>query len=383
MHIVVPFGFYGYGNTGDEATLSGFARLLTQISPKPFVSVCSRNPAHTANVEPGLDYFGCSRIDRRRWAAKATASAHVFAGGTPIQDVLGDWPLCEIAPLVRQTLWWKVPIAFVGVGVESLASEPARMTLSREIAPRVRYWSVRSSKDRERLMAAGVSSDNITVAADMAWLLEPVSDVFGQGLLEQLGVDRSRVLVAVNILNENSLFDRQPAIVQSLATALDSLIRELDARVVFIAQEVRQDPAFDTAAATRVIRHMSCPDQVVLVPNEYFSPRQLMSIIGCCRLSISMRYHFCLMSAIQGVPFIAIERTDKLADLCWDLEWRASLPRMDVTTDALVWHARRLVHNAESLSGELRNRSELMRARAWKNDVAIDALRIQPQRSQW
>jgi len=31
MNIVAPFGFYGYGNIGDEATLQGFARLRAGI----------------------------------------------------------------------------------------------------------------------------------------------------------------------------------------------------------------------------------------------------------------------------------------------------------------------------------------------------------------
>src|SRR5262249_32477366 len=54
MRLVVPWGFYGWGNIGDEATLNGFARLM-ELSTRPStVWVGSRNPVHTAKVEPAF-----------------------------------------------------------------------------------------------------------------------------------------------------------------------------------------------------------------------------------------------------------------------------------------------------------------------------------------
>ena len=50
MNLVAPFGFYGWGNIGDEATLQGFARLMAGSPPKPRVWVASQNPRHTARA---------------------------------------------------------------------------------------------------------------------------------------------------------------------------------------------------------------------------------------------------------------------------------------------------------------------------------------------
>ena len=110
VNIVAPFGFYGCGNIGDEATLNGFASLLTQCGMHAQVSVGSRNPAHTARVEPAFRYFRTDCHDPRRWWAKLRASAHAIVGGTPIMDMLGEWPLCELTPLVRSIDRWKVPL---------------------------------------------------------------------------------------------------------------------------------------------------------------------------------------------------------------------------------------------------------------------------------
>ena len=375
MHIVAPFGFYGSGNIGDEATLNGFASLLERTGTQARVSVGSRNPAHTARVEPAFKYFNASGHDPRRWLAKLRASAHAIIGGTPIMDLLGDWPLSELTPLVQATDRWKVPLVFIGVGIERLRLEESRRIVADEIVPRVRHWSVRCDRDRQRLIECGVSPGVITVAADMAWLIEPATGDFGVERLRQWGVDPAQPLIGVNLVNENSVFDKQPGVVESLATALDKLADDMDARVIFLANEVREDSTFDKAAALRVMGRMTRVDRAVLAPNEYFSPQQMMSIIDCCDLTLSMRYHFCLFSALQGVPFIAIQRSDKVSDLCWDIDWSARVVSPGFDASEVVEHGRRLKQAGSAVEGQLKKNVQNMRVRALDNVAPLNALR--------
>ena len=375
MHIVAPFGFYGSGNIGDEATLNGFASLLERTGTQARVSVGSRNPAHTARVEPAFKYFNASGHDPRRWLAKLQASAHAIIGGTPIMDVLGNWPLSELTPLVQATDRWKVPLVFIGVGIEKLRSEESRRIVADEIVPRVRHWSVRCDRDRQRLIECGVSPGVITVAADLAWLIAPATGDFGVERLRQWGVDPAQRLIGVNLVNENSVFDKQPGVVESLAAALDKLADEMDARVIFLANEVREDSTFDKAAALRVMGRMTRADRAVLAPNEYFSPQQMMSIIDCCDLTLSMRYHFCLFSALQGVPFIAIQRSDKVSDLCWDIDWSARVVSPGFDASEVVEHGRRLEQAGSAVEGQLKKNVQNMRVRALDNVAPLNALR--------
>lgn len=381
MRIVAPFGFYGWGNTGDEATLNGFGRLLEMTGCRAQVSAGSRNPGHTAVAEPSLRYFDASRRDPRRWWAKKRASAQVVIGGTPIQDVLGDWPLEELTPLLQAADAKKIPFAFVGVGVEGLRSKLRRRRFTREIAPRVKHWSVRSHLDADRLVRYGVAPEAITVAADMAWLIEPATADFGETHLSQLGIDPYKRLIGINVVNENAIFDRQPEVAAALAKALDQWVEEHDAHLVFIAQDIRTGENFDLAATNKIIRRLKRKDRAVIVPNHYFTPRQLMSIIDCCAFTISMRYHFCILSAIQGVPFLALERSDKVSDLCSDLQWRARVqPKAQKSHSAqtiaseLISHGRHLIQDAASLKEQLSRSTELMKQRALLNKTALDAL---------
>jgi polysaccharide pyruvyl transferase WcaK-like protein len=378
MRIVAPFGFYGWGNIGDEATLNGFARLLAHSGRLARVSVASRDPAHTARVEPTFAYFDTSSRDPRRWLAKLRATAHAFVGGTPIMDIEGDWPLRDVVPLVRSIDRWKVPLAFVGIGTESLQLDTSRRVVADEIAPRAAHWSVRSERDRQRLVDYGVCDERITVAADMAWLIEAATAEFGRNHLHRLGIDPAQVLIGVNLVNENSVLDRQPEMVDALAAAVDELAISLDARVIFLANEVREDSTFDKAAATKVIARMKRSGRAMLIPNHYLAPRHMMSIIACCALTMSMRYHFCLFSALQSVPFIAIERSGKVADLCWDLDWPARVPLRRIDAAEVVDHGRRLSQAAPILREKLEARAHRMRERARRNVAALDALANRP-----
>lgn len=375
IRIVAPFGFYGSGNIGDEATLNGFASLLERTGMKTRVAVGSRNPPHTSRVEPTFGYFRTTGHDPRRWLAKLRAEAHAIIGGTPIMDVLGDWPLCELTPLVQSIDRWKVPLVFVGVGIEKLRLAESRQIVANEIVPRVLHWSVRCDRDRQRLVEYGVTASNVTVAADMAWLLEPERSDFGRDCLRRCGIDAVRPLIGVNLVNENSLFDRNPLLVDALASALETLADDMDARVIFLTNEVREDSSFDKAAALRVIDRMINKDRVFMAPNNYFSPRQMMSIIDCCDLTLSMRYHFCLFSALQGVPFIAIQRSDKISDLCWDMDWTATVmpPRFD--TSDIVGHGRRLSQSSTAVTDPLKRSVHKMKERAFSNVAALNALK--------
>ena len=157
-----------------------------------------------------------------------------------------------------------------------------------------------------------------------AWLIEPVTAEFGRDHLRRLQ-RRSRVSTDRRKSCERELDVRSAPQDGRCAgcsvgrTRLANWMPEYYSS----ANEVRGNSTFDKAAAIQVIGRMTRADRALLAPNVYFSPREMMSIIGCCDLTISMRYHFCLFSALQGVPFIAIERSDKVSDLCWDIDWPA------------------------------------------------------------
>jgi polysaccharide pyruvyl transferase WcaK-like protein len=380
MRLVAPFGFYGWGNIGDEATLQGFARLLARYDPHASAWFGSRDRRHTARTEPAFRYFDASRSSLRRWWAHRHADGAVFVGGTPIMDVLGRWPLSEVVPLVAARAARGTPVAFVGIGTERLQREESRRLIANELAPRIRHWSVRSEQDRERLLAYGVEGDRITVAADLAWTLERTPPAANDRRPECLRAGPDDVLVGVNVTNERFVAERAPRLFVTLAEFLDRLVEKVGARIVFFCNEIREDESFDKAASQLIIGHMRHPGRAAILPNEYRTPQQMMALLGACRLAVGMRYHFCVFAAIQGVPFVAIKRSDKVDDLCRDLAWPHGLGLDEIDAPRLEAMGTELLADGPGAARTMQERVESMQGRVWRNCVALDVLQGRPAR---
>ena len=374
MSLLVPFGFYGAGNVGDEATLQGFARLLSCYHDGLRVWVGSRNPSHTTRVEPAFRYHRAEGADLRRWFAQHLSEGQVVAGGTPIMDVLGDWPLNELAPLVSIAHLKQKPMVFVGIGTEKLQRDESRVTMAKVIAPNVLHWSVRCTRDKERLVDYGVAEERVTVAADMAWLLERASTAFGKEYLEKLNFESGAVLIGVNVNNEKFVIEQEPELFEKLASFLDVIIEKYGVRVLFFCHDVRETETFDKVASEIVVSHMKHRDRTFIMPNHYWSPQEMLSFIGCCRLTIGMRYHFCLFSALQNVPFIAVKRSGKVEDLCWDMDWHYGVSMGEISVDGLTDIYASIEQDWNPVIKSLLDKVLLMRERALINAIPLAVL---------
>lgn len=376
MKIYAPFGFYGAGNTGDEATLQGFACMAKLAAQDMQFTIASHNPAHTAKVEPSFHYVPDAPSKLRGLLSDHLSHGYVFAGGTPIQDGLGGWPLDRIAPLILHAKQWKRPVAFVGVGVERLKHPEFVDRFRRDIAPNVTCWTVRSERDRQRLVDMDVPADRVTVAADMAWLLAPAAPDFGRrALAEYIPQSDGRPLVGVNVNAEAAMLADSPRMFEILADALDRIVTEHNARIVFLSNETRDEPGYDWPTGKRIHALMKRSDDAIVFPNTYLSPSEMMSLIGECQLTISSRYHFCMFSALQDRPFIPLKRSDKLSDLAADLLWRHGCAIGDMTADILVEQARSLLQSPERDMKILALRIPTLRENAKLNSLGIETLR--------
>lgn len=212
------------------------------------------------------------------------------------------------------------------------------------------------------------------MAADVAWLLDPVSSDFGKRYLAKLGVASDAPLLGVNVNNEEFLLQQEPRFFEKLASLLDRLVETQHVQVLFLCNEVREGESFDKAASLKVLEHMQHKSRALLVPNHYWTPQEMLSLIACCQMTISTRYHFCLFSAVQRVPFVALKRSDKVSDLCWDLNWSYAASLGEITPSTLFEMASDIAKTRSVCVASLCDSTKSMRERALRNVVALDAL---------
>jgi polysaccharide pyruvyl transferase WcaK-like protein len=214
----------------------------------------------------------------------------------------------------------------------------------------------------------------ITVTADLAWTLEPVSNDFGKKCLVQWGLDVEQPFIGVNLNNERFVLQQEPRLCEKMGIFLDQVIEKSGAYVLFFCNEIREGETFDREANLKVLNHMAHGNKAFLVPNRYWTPQQMLSLIGCCQITVGIRYHFCLFSILQGVPFIALQRSDKVADLCWDMNWPYGATLRNLNVSALLDMISDIEQERPSLLKTLPPRTKLMREKAYKNRVALDTL---------
>jgi polysaccharide pyruvyl transferase WcaK-like protein len=158
----------------------------------------------------------------------------------------------------------------------------------------------------------GVPAERILVGADWAWLFRPeIDSQWAWELLKKYGVEEGRVCLGVNLVNE--IWRDNMGMKDAWAALLDRLIENHDAQVVFFCNESREGDYFDRAAAEAVQRTMR--HESALLPNLYYTPSQMISLLSRMNLTISQRYHFTLFSVLADVYPISIRRGQKMRGL--------------------------------------------------------------------
>ncbi len=309
------FNGLGSGNIGDEAMFEGWLKIKP-LSNDDVVEVF--DPAGycgpSSKTRARLSHFNYA--DSRAVNLSAVQRA-LLVGDTPVMEQWGlDWPLKPHAAYLNQCRAHTVPAHAIGIGADALVNPEARAIFSAAHAE-IRDWTVRSESCRDALCGLGVNPEAVRVAADLAWLLEPASAdaICAREFLRQAGADLSAPLADVNCVSE--IWGSGDERAKQLARLLGAAASRLGFTLVLLCNEIRPGEYFDFDLAKKLAALLG--KQCVLVPNRFFTPSQMMALIGCCAISISQRYHFTLFSALAGTPAVVFARGQKLTSMSSEL----------------------------------------------------------------
>ncbi len=157
---VLLSGYYGYGNVGDEALLSGILTGLRSHGIEPVV--LSGDPAATRALH------GVRAVDRYRGlpAAIATCDALVSGGGGLLQDVSSGRSLSYYLTVIRLARWLGKRVVVYGQSVGPL-SQGGRRRVGRALAGVP--TAVRDAPSAALLAELGIEAERV---ADAALLLQ-------------------------------------------------------------------------------------------------------------------------------------------------------------------------------------------------------------------
>ena len=348
-------GYYGYGNAGDEAVLSGLVQGFRAARPAGELELVALSgaPAETERAH------GIGAADRYRPGSlvKAIARSDVFlsGGGSLLQDVTSAHSLFYYLGVVRLAQIMGKPTMFIAQGIGPL-NRPRSRRLVASVANRLNAITVRDPDSAQLLRDIGVTKPPIEVTADPALLLgSPTPNSGG------VGEDGDTFGVALRP------WHRQESLATHVAEACLAALGGQQALII------PMQPGTDTLAGEQFARKWPLGKQATLSPSETGLPA-LLAGLATCQMVVGMRLHALILAAACGVPCVALSYDPKV-----DAFMRAS-GQSDAVSDLRISDADAFATLLARVWAERSERSDALRAalpdlraRAARNvDVALE-----------
>ncbi|HEY3204021.1 MAG TPA: polysaccharide pyruvyl transferase family protein [Thermoanaerobaculia bacterium] len=310
-------GYYGFGNTGDEAILASIVAGLRRRAPDARFVVVSGDPADTRR-RYGVEAVGWKDPVAISEEARQ-ADLVVVGGGGLFQDYLGFDPGALLTPRHGGISFYagpavlaalaRKPLALFGLGFGPLESVHARR-FTRAVGEAACHISVRDEGSRALLVSAGLESSRIAVSADPAFTLS-FEKIYPEDVLAGAGVEPRPPVVGVALRNWSIGVD--PAFWErEVATALDLFVERTGGTLLFVPFE--RSPwasADDFDLAPRIRKRLRHADRAATL-TELRHPAETAGLLAGCDLVLGMRLHSLIFAAAGGVPLVGLAYDPKV-----------------------------------------------------------------------
>lgn len=331
---IVISGYYGFGNSGDEAVLSSILYALEEAGQAAGIQitpiVLSINPEWTTKT------YGVEAVHRMKLGevkkAIQQSDGLISGGGSLLQDVTGLGTIPYYLGVIKLAQWLGKPTFIYAQGVGPVQRRFFHPFIKNAMN-KSKYISVRDQQSAAFLQKIGIGQERIHVVPDpvMGFVLkEQVQKhiehhhgedrVLDQEVSKDISQDVSQhdqnvtqnsakktkvkpvVGVSVRFWNE----DRSELL--SLAKGLAKLTTEMDITLKFL-------PFYfpgDDEASCFVIENMEQGAEVATVIGKCEHPSEMVQEVKSCDLLIGMRLHSLIYAASQSVPMMGISYDPKI-----------------------------------------------------------------------
>lgn len=357
---IVISGFYGLGNTGDEAILESIVDNLKDELDNPDLTVFSLSPKKTAETYGVKSVYRGWRHDfKGKVKALREADLLISGGGGLLQDtyptkfLFGPLPYYLLIVFLAKLCGTKVMFFSQGIG-------PVNSTwgkiLMKVFANMANFITVRDQHSKDLLHKLGVNRPESVVTADIVFAFQKKEDT---ACIDSLPLKGDEKLVAVSVRPWFQHTDHY----KQIGIALDQLIEEEGITPVFVPMEGHHD----VKASNFVLEHMKHGDRCYVLGPD-FLPNQYLNFISNCDLTIGLRLHSLIFSALVAVPHIGISYDKKVESLLKRSGmWTYSFPLETLDAAQLVDNSKKVLANHAELKAMIETNAQGMRRDALEN----------------
>lgn len=287
---IVISGYYGFGNTGDEAVLAGILQTFKIFKMDVEVIVLSADPERTKIEHPGV-----KSVHRYKYAdvrdVLKRSDLLISGGGSLLQDITSARSTLYYLFILKLAQHYKIPTMVYAQGIGPLNRSIIRMSTA-HILNRTRAITVRDADSKTLLESMGVRVP-VKLTADPAFLVEPDLDEAGD-LLDHLGL-RDKTMIGISLRPWKS-----DEWLKSALEGISAACSAIGAVPVVIPMQEESDAEMAGALESAV------------VIRGVHDARVIKGIIAECGLLVGMRLHSLIFAADVGVPVVPISYDPKV-----------------------------------------------------------------------
>ena len=327
MHNIVISGYYGSKNGGDEAMLAAMIEVLSDLDPKLNITVISADPedTRTRHGVRAVSWLNIVSILRELWRADLLISG----GGSLLQNVTSGRSLYYYMGIIFLAHLVCTPVMLYAQGIGPIYGKLARLLMC-WIGNHARLITVRDQGSLEELASLGICKPHIECTADPVLAIHPTEKEMGRKILKRYHADGARPVVGISVREWKGWLHYKVV----LAHAINSIEREFNARVVLLPMQYPED--VHAAESIEGLAEESC----IVLKDEY-TTSELLSLVGCMDLMISVRLHALIFAGVMGVPMIGISYDPKVDRFLESIGEKPIGRLEDVTADLLLDEIRR------------------------------------------
>ncbi len=292
-------GYYGYGNSGDEALLLAMIQHLKNQLPSAKICVLSKEPKETEAT------YGVSAVHRYRYFAikKAIKKAKLFisGGGSLLQDVTSSRSLRYYLILLKEAQKAGTPIMLYANGIGPV-NKPKNRLAVKKVLNQVDTITLRESASQGELKEMGVSLTNVKVTADPALSLCSVAKDAVDGIMAEEGIEPGEKLFGISVRPwKNSSPDFERLLGETITEVCNS--RQLVP--VFIPMQYPEDLEYSKKIASLI------PMKSYVLPKSR-PAAELIGLISRMEVMLAERLHSLIYAADALVPTVGLSYDKKV-----------------------------------------------------------------------
>ena len=283
-------GYFGCGNVGDDAILTGFLHAIRELAPRIEVRALTKSPRKNSRR------FGTKCVNRKSFFAVRrsflASKAFLCGGGSLLQNATSNRSLRYYLVLLRAARRCGCITVLFSGGVGPLLGKRAGERVRRELSA-CRYISLRDADSLRYLRLMGMEADCLHSAADPALLMPLPVAGRGEAILSEHGIFlRGQRLLCVVLRGGNACRIRR----ETLLAAVRMLCQQRKLTPVLPILDENEDGEVSRRAAE-------------MLGGYAISLREasdLTALLSVSAAAVTMRLHALILASAVALPTLGV-----------------------------------------------------------------------------